>query len=159
MSFEFFYQAVASMYNYALVVWQEASNRDVFIHFWSSMKLSVVGVCKSELKVPCFAVVCVGNVHMEVVWYLVWLKVVAMVWKFLCYVEVWRWPTATVNHDYLKISIIFLYFVVYWEWWTSLSGYLLCYEWFWVKYFKLHSWLWTFCGQVSQMVTKHCELF
>jgi len=158
VSFEFFYQAVAGMYNYALVI-RQASNRDVVTHIWSSMKLIVVGVCKSEFKVPCFAVVCIGNGHMQVVWYLLWLKVEDMVWKFLCYGEVWRWSTAAVNHDYLKISMIFLYFMVYWERWTSLSGYLLCYEWFCVKYFKLHSWSWTFCGQLTQMVTKHCALF
>ena len=27
------------------------------------MKLSVAGVCKSGLKVPCFVVVCMGNGH------------------------------------------------------------------------------------------------
>jgi len=92
VSFEFFYQAVAGMYNYALVI-RQASNRDVVTHIWSSMKLIVVGVCKSEFKVPCFAVVCIGNGHMQVVWYLLWLKVEDMVWKFLCYGEVWRWST------------------------------------------------------------------
>lgn len=45
------------------------------------------------------------------------LYVIDMVLVFLCYVEVYRWPTAAVNYDYLKRYVRDLCFL-----WFTESG-------------------------------------